>query len=456
MSDILKPNQYLEHSDIIEWQRFFEIPGDDHKCLQKALKLNLTFAKQSMIGGIKCTESTDKIISESNNVDREKIIKQLIIKDLRASQLLSTGADYLGKIDNADQSENRIFETLRSDLEIMEHEDFIGLLQHVYNITNFSKSCVGKNLTAANCPLWVFLLLESEVFPFSEFAHKLTILTPPPLLPSKDAGDCFTNYYGYPSADRDKLGPVASLIIAEVVRASILSSDINFYQSMDELEDECKLQDILKSEYQNWITDEPRVTVGKAIQFVQDNIKLQQRNNKMYDAKFWGKSKGYAISETICNEGRLLAYHPPKHPRPNTYPAKIKEINKKDYFQLDLHNNDWDKAFSDDIRTLKFYATADYSSLLAIPDRTISFNGFVLLSWMIKHEKDDNKKDVFIDDLLWGEGADLIEGLEKNSDGVIDYKEAYKEIDKNLRESSSIQIASTARRVATSWRWIQS
>ena len=252
LKNILAPNEPITKADVIDWDNFFVLPGS--KALpQNANKIDLNFASEFQAR--EPLKDSDQLSTNQNDNDdfRKSIIQQLIIKDIEASQHLSSGTDYLNQM--LDKG------SLFSDLGIMGGKEYVALLESGMERTVLKSFLDEGLLSPTKSPFWIYLLLESSVFPFSNFIARKDSLSQ-----ARDPS------YSLPAAVPERLGPIASLVIAEVVKASIRSAEINMFQSMDKISEKHCLPGCLRAIYQDWVTDHSHIKMGDIINFINSNF----------------------------------------------------------------------------------------------------------------------------------------------------------------------------------------
>ncbi len=169
----LDPNENL-----IDWQLFF----DPIRTSDDGNRAN-TISVRS-VQGLHCVQG---------NVDDKRLVR-LIMADLNASKSLATYGEILrcGKL-------NRLLEDIK---DIRLPEQYFNRISFEY----FEDIAKGPTPNLDNCPFWLTQLLESEI------------------APSSDAGESIRKGNG------DKMGFVASVVMAETIKACVLNAETSIYK----------------------------------------------------------------------------------------------------------------------------------------------------------------------------------------------------------------------------------
>lgn len=224
---LLETGKPVSPEHTIEWQIFFEI---DETTPQMAGTLNLILTEQ--VGGAggssaAMAKSTDNppVYVEISNADKaarerfENGAKGLILKDLMASAEVPTGGVLLDLMELANKDIPRITSgesdaELYNRLKISSPSIFREIIK--FKEKDWQKITVEglsgtQAMTIDNIPLWLFSLLESSILPFEDGFGKSCNRLPQP--------------------NDDRLGPITSMVIAEVLNQSIRLAPDNIYQS---------------------------------------------------------------------------------------------------------------------------------------------------------------------------------------------------------------------------------
>jgi len=226
IEELLETGRQIPPEMVIDWERFFEI---DETKVQRAGTLDLLFT--SVLGGpgFAAARSTRSFNEAHRSVeiniaptqdDRsdsrfEKGAKGLIVKDLMASRVVPTGGMLIDLIE-ASVTSNEPLSNLYYDLEIPDGRTFRNIVNFDSSVLKGTKVIEDKTvekMSIDNAPLWLFCLLESSVLPF-----KATF------------GNLQEDWR--PKPKKDRLGPVTSMVISEVLSQAIRLAPDNIYQPM--------------------------------------------------------------------------------------------------------------------------------------------------------------------------------------------------------------------------------
>lgn len=237
----------LEKDLLIDWERFFAISsirpqaastvnlqmasGLSHiRVLQKTVEKNLLdYSVQQQKTLAVRNKLVELLLSSRNLLSKDNVVDHFTAPDKEtAEHLLNKGVVGFKNIILRDIQSSKNVPTGNELNALMRDESYVGsnsgvsLVRKAGLITqvqlekalNFKSSTIlneniGMTLSASNAPLWLFTLREAEEFPFTD---------------GYDGNDS-------PNVSANKLGAVSSVVIAEVMRQSILKSEINIYQN---------------------------------------------------------------------------------------------------------------------------------------------------------------------------------------------------------------------------------
>ncbi|MFT6403169.1 MAG: hypothetical protein ACJA2D_002494 [Pseudohongiellaceae bacterium] len=191
------------------------------------------FAEQSA----SCDEvGNSKQAIESTKLKRK--FKNLIVSDLLASRGLPTGRD-IHKVLTGFFNDDRDFAGLRGKLSIPPKDVFYNQMQFSRgsgSLQDVTLQATNEGLTIDKCPLWLFMLLEAEVWSVTTRGMR----------------------------DRARLGPIASLVVAETLRVSMEGAHTNIFQ-----EPSCLITTLgpLSDTYTNLVSGPHRLSMGTLINF---------------------------------------------------------------------------------------------------------------------------------------------------------------------------------------------
>ncbi len=263
LDQMLRKNKALEETDKIEWDRFFFSKFDCRREAQNADHLNFAtpidifiatdlgsigiegvleqakslssiefparevyielnaFENSQRLSDIESADATSFDLDDSAlekvslgcDIDFSKLVKgglvNLVIQDLLTSSKVPTADDLFHAISTDEINGSKIFNIMGLDknhLDQFKSNIFDGMsTQFLKPVEVLDRKGKPQKLAMENCSLWLYTLLEAQQFP----------------LKAKGEVD---------EPDVEKLGPLASFIIADVLSASIHDSSISIYK----------------------------------------------------------------------------------------------------------------------------------------------------------------------------------------------------------------------------------
>lgn len=247
----------LTEGEIIEWKHFF--PLDSSHTPQMAMKIELMLPKdmlveksvfkpmQSKIETKVVEEKTTEKFSQENLEFLREMHVHIAEKDIESSQLVPSGGALFEMMKNSDKDGVR--ELIRN-LLIPDLENYLDITKFEDKYSDITVDGFGSKLSPDRSPLWLFLLREAEIFPFTESTFVI----------ERSDGSSMPTSVAQPNVNSSQAGPLCSLIIAEVLSQSIKRADTNIYQDW-----ECqksKLSGPLEDLYVKWAIEERNLTMG--------------------------------------------------------------------------------------------------------------------------------------------------------------------------------------------------
>lgn len=233
LKDLFNPGETISAEKAINWRKFFPI-DETEKC-QCAMKIDLKIA-DTFTGAFQAVDTKEysEKFSDSAITDYYKALKNIAFNDIAASQAVPSPENIVERMRRANMHDISV---VYRDLRLPDPRQYFRLVEFTKEFKQ--KVGIDEDFSIQNCPLWLFFLRESEIYPINE-ATTLKATTP--------------DYSGrrqveLPNCDAQRLGPIASVVVAETLKNSIKGAGLNIFQSWDSISR--RLGDELKKRYQS-------------------------------------------------------------------------------------------------------------------------------------------------------------------------------------------------------------
>jgi hypothetical protein len=280
LDQILNSGKKIGIDKKIDWNMFFPLGMFDS---QSAIKINVNLTSTfvdpqkdrfDLLGeglGYKRSKSE---FSAKALIAYQDVFRSIAFSDLIASQSVPSPKDIVDSLNDA------------GDHPIGEIYDALNLPnkgKHFLELMDFDKDFKAKvkispKFNIGNSPLWLFFLREAEVFPLTESTRVAQSKAASNDLnqPSRSstAQDCTLSSEDdsvvikieQPASDQQRLGPIASIVIAETIKTSIAGSSVNIYKPWGEIKRELGIE--LSDFYAELLSEEKFLTFEYLIKFV--------------------------------------------------------------------------------------------------------------------------------------------------------------------------------------------